>query len=94
MRARRRGFALITTDRVILSPNPQDLEPAWVEVESMRALFGYLLSNKARLNPLRLSLFVVLACSWRWIPLNLARAWAPLVRAAIGMWRGGCAKVI
>lgn len=93
-RAKRRGFSLVTSDQVRLVPNEDDLEPQWIEVRTLAALRRGLFSRRARLNPVRMSAFVLLACPVRWMPLNLVRAWLPLLRGAIRLLLRGSARIV
>lgn len=93
-RAKRRGFSLITSDNVCLIPNDDDLKSRWIEVRTLGALGRGLFSRRARLNPVRMSLFILLTCPVRWIPLNLVRAWLPVLRGTVRLLTRGSARIL
>ena len=75
MRARRRGFALLTHPSLKLEV---DEPPTSTRMIRARSLSGYLrraLSPRSPMNPVYWSSFVLLASPRRYVPVNLWRVW-------------------
>jgi GT2 family glycosyltransferase len=75
MRARRKGFALITAPQVFLRYDDSQTGIRSIETNSVLQRIKTSFSVKYANNPVYWTSFVFLACPWRHIPRNLAVVW-------------------
>jgi GT2 family glycosyltransferase len=76
LRARRRGYRLVSDPQVRLWSDETSSADLDARAASLREYFGRCFSRRFAHNPVYWTAFILLACPPAWIPLNLLRVWA------------------
>ena len=81
IRARRKGFNLRTSDNVCLTA---DLSATGVreipEGTQFRDVLKQLFDKKSAMNPVYRTMFILLTCPGKWIPVHILKTWARAAR--------------
>lgn len=81
IRARRRGFALVSDPRFMLWYDEETSGRRSVPTASVRALIGTIFSKRTNENPIYWTTFVWLACPLSLRPRNILRIWRGFARS-------------
>jgi GT2 family glycosyltransferase len=83
VRAVRKGFALLSISGVRLSYDKRTTGMRQFEAKGLIAFLRTIMSKRATDNPIYLSVFVLLACPIRYVPINVFRVWRSFAVRAI-----------
>ena len=75
LRARRKGYSLMTDSEVYVVPDLTKTGIRKFKENKFRDEVSMLFSKKCTMNPVYWTSFILLASPARWVPLNLAKVW-------------------
>lgn len=83
LRARRKGFALLSAPEVRVWLDQKTTGMRAVENASLGRFLRSTFSMRSTGNPLYWTSFILLACPWRYVPVNLYRTWRAFLSQAL-----------
>lgn len=93
IRAHRKGFKLVSHPELKILSDQSATGIRSIEPDSFFSTFKALFSIRAISNPIVWSMYIVLACPLKWVPINLCRVWVIASKLLIRALRSDISRI-